>query len=230
MVTLDESGKALVFSPDASNQEDISLTLTIPRVVRTTEKQDFVKMLNGMLWTAARTDHHSGPTHKLPIIRIFDLFASRSVGRSILPTEHVGPVTSATMLPSQPGMVYVGHEEGFISMWELNTEDGYPRCVEVMKVSASDILSLEGVSDRLWAGSRNGVISAYDVSQRPWLVTNCWNAHPGVPVMKLMVNHFAITKVGRLCVASIGRDEQLRLWDGLLGWDWVGEFFPSLLF
>ena len=230
MVSLDESGKALIFSPDASNQEDISLALTVPRVVRTTEKQDFVKMLDGKLWTAARADHHSALSHKLPIIRVFDLFNSASTGRSLLPTEHVGPVTSATMLPSQPGLVYVGHEEGFISMWELNTEDGYPRCVEIMKVSVSDVLSLEGVSNRLWAGSRNGMISAYDVSQKPWLVTNCWNAHPGVPVMKLMVNHYAITKVGRLCVASIGRDEQLRLWDGLLGWDWVGEFpsFASL--
>ena len=230
MVTLDESGKALIFSPDVSNQEDISLALTVPRVVRTTEKQDFVKMLDGKLWTAARADFHNASSQKLPIIRVFDLFNSSSnTGRSLLPTEHVGPVTSATMLPSQPGMVYLGHEEGFISMWELKTEDGYPRCVEVMRVSVSDVLSLEGVSNRLWAGSRNGMISAYDVSQKPWLVTNCWNAHPGVPVMKLMVNHYAITKVGRLCVASIGRDEQLRLWDGLLGWDWVGEFFRLLL-
>ena len=232
MVSLDESGKALVFSPDVSNEEDISLALTVPRVVRTTEKHDFVKMLDGKLWTAARAEHHHSGlmphhghlTQKLPIIRVFDLFNPASTGRSLLPTEHVGPVTSAAVLPSQPGMVYVGHEEGFISMWELDTEDGYPRCVEVMKVSASDVLSLEGVSDRLWAGSRNGMISAYEVSQKPWVVTNCWNAHPGVPVMKLMVNHYAITKVGRLCVASIGRDEQLRLWDGLLGWDWVGKF------
>jgi hypothetical protein len=61
-------------------------------------------------------------------------------------------------------------------------------------------------------------------------VTNSWNAHPGFPVMKLMVNHYAITKVGKLCVASIGGDDQLRLWDGLLTWDWVGEFpsFASL--
>ncbi|KAF8812626.1 DNase I-like protein [Phlegmacium glaucopus] len=178
MVTLDESGKALIFSPDVSNQEDISLALTVPRVVRTTEKQDFVKMLDGKLWTSARAEHHGHLTQKLPIIRVFDLFNPASTGRSLLPTEHVGPVTSATILPSQPGMVYVGHEEGFISMWELDTEDGYPRCVEIMKVAVSDVLSLEGVSNRLWAGSRNGMIAAYDVSQKPWLVTNCWNAHP----------------------------------------------------
>jgi WD40 repeat protein len=224
MVAVDESGKAFIFSPDPSNQEDISLTITIPRVVRTTEKQDFVKILDGKLWTAARADHHGALAHKLPIIRVFDIFNSACTGRSLFSTEHVGPLTSATILPSQPRMVYVGHEEGFISIWELDTEDGYPRCVEVMKISASDISSLEGVSNRLWAGSTNGMILAYDVSQKPWIVTNCWNAHPGVPVTKLMINHYAITKVGRLCVASIGRDEQLRLWDGLFGWDWVGKF------
>ena len=112
-------------------------------------------------------------------------------------------------------------------MWELNTENGY-RCVEVLKVSASDILSLEGVSNRLWAGNGNGTISAYDVSQKPWLVTNCWNAHSGFPVMKLMINHHAITKAGKLCVASIGGDEQLRLWDGLLAGVGIGlvSFHP----
>jgi hypothetical protein len=231
MISLDESGKTLVFSPDPDNQEDITLSLTMPRVIRTTEKQDFVKMLDGKLWTAARQEHH-GAGQRLPTIRIYDVFNPASTGRSVLPIEHVGPVRSATIIPSQPRTVYVGHEEGFISIWELDTDDGFPRCVEVMKVSASDVLSLEGVNDRLWAGSRNGMISAYDVSQRPWLVTNSWIAHPGLPVKDLIVNHYAITKVGRLCVASVGRDEQLRLWDGLLGFDWVGAYFcliPLLL-
>ena len=47
-------------------------------------------------------------------------------------------------------------------------EDAYPRCVEVMRVS---VLSLEGVSNRLWAGSRNGMISAYH--QALVGITNC---------------------------------------------------------
>lgn len=225
MVVLDETGKALIYSPDPANQEDISLLTTIPRVTRTTEKQDFVKLLDGKLWTAARLERQgSVPSQKLPVIRIFDVFNPANTGRSLLPSEHVGPVTSATVIPSHPGLVYMGHEEGYISIWQLETDDGHPLCVEVTKVSTSDILSLEGVNDRLWAGSRNGMISAYDVSQKPWLVTNCWNAHPGLPVMKLMINHFAIVNTERLCVASIGRDEQLKLWDGLLGSDWVGRY------
>lgn len=208
MITLDDSGKVLIFSPDPDTQENISLQSTTPRVMRTTDKQDFAKMLDGKLWTAARTEHHGiGQGQRMPIIRVYDVFNPANTGRSLLPSEHVGPVTSATMLPSHPRMVFVGHEEGYISMWELDTEDGYPQCVEVMKVSTSDVLSLEGVNNLLWAGSRNGMISAYDISQKPWVVTNCWNAHPGLPVMKLMVNHFAIVNIGKLCVASVGRDE-----------------------
>ncbi|PPQ74266.1 hypothetical protein CVT24_001189 [Panaeolus cyanescens] len=224
MISLDESGKTLIFSPDADNPEDIQLQSTIPRVMRTTDKQDFVKMIDGKLWAAARVEHQgSAPSQRLPVIRIYDLFNPATTGRSLLPTEHVGAVTSAAIIPSQPGFVYIGHEEGYVSIWELDTDDGYPRCVEVMKVSMSDVLSLEGVNDRLWAGSRNGMISAYDVSVKPWLVTNCWNAHPNLPVLKMLVNHYAIMKVGRLCVASIGRDENIRLWDGLLGLDWIDK-------
>ena len=28
-----------------------------------------------------------------------------------------------------------------------------------------------------------------------------------------------------MCVASVGRDEHVRLWDGLLGFDWIGSYF-----
>jgi hypothetical protein len=129
----------------------------------------------------------------------------------------VGAVTSATIIPLQPNYVYIGHEEGYVV-----GSDGFPRCVEVMKVSTSDVLCLEGVNDRLWAGGRSGLISVYDTTQKPWVVTNCWNAHDGLPVMKLAVDVMGIEKTGRLCMLSVGRDQVVRLWDGLLGLDWVG--------
>lgn len=228
MITVDDAGKVLIFAPDSDGGEDVSLSYTQPRVVRIADKQDFVKMLGGKLWASARGDSHgAGTTAKTPIIRVYDILAPGSTGKSVLPAEHVGPVISATILPSQPGFVYMGHEEGYITLWALETEDGYPKCVEVMKVSTSDVLSLEGVNDRLWAGSRNGMISAYDVTYRPWVVTNSWNAHPGLPVLRLMVDQYGIERAGRMCVASVGRDEQLKLWDGLLGLDWIGKLSPS---
>ncbi|KAK0490255.1 Endonuclease/exonuclease/phosphatase [Armillaria novae-zelandiae] len=223
MISIDEAGKVLVFTPD-SEDEDIKLSHTQPRVVRITEKVDFAKLMSGMLWTASRSDKAGAKTPaKTPIIRVYDIFTPGCVGRTVLPTEHVGPVTSAAVLPSDPDRAYVGHEEGYITIWALNTEDRYPKCVEVMKVSMSDILCLEGVNNRLWAGSRSGTISAYDVVQRPWVVTNCWNPHPGMPVMKLQVDPLGLEYTGRLCVLSVSRDELLRLWDGLLSYDWIDQ-------
>ena len=231
MVTLDEGGKALVFQ---EGEGGVSLTGTQQRVVRITEKQDFVRMLGGKLWTAARADSQSGvgggASTRLPIIRVYDVFVPGSTGRSVVPTEHVGAVTSAAVVPSQPGKVFIGHEEGYVSVWAAEgTEDGYPKCLEVVKVSTSDVLCLEGVNDRLWAGSRNGMISAYEVAARPWVVTNSWNAHPGLPVLKLAVDVFGVDG-GRLNVVSVGRDETLRFWDGLLASDWIGKFSYFILF
>jgi len=57
---------------------------------------------------------------------------------------------SAAVVPSQSGKVYVGHEEGHLSIWDVEgTEDGYPRYLKVVKVSTSDVLCVEGVNDRL---------------------------------------------------------------------------------
>jgi hypothetical protein len=230
MVTLDDSGKVLIWAPESAHGDDVDLTRTQPRGVRIAEKQDFVKMVGGKLWTAARGDQvvvngttSSTGTMKVPVLRVYDLFKLGSVVKTVMPTEHVGAVTSATIIPSQPDQVYIGHEEGYVSVWLLAADNGFPRCEEVMKVSTSDVLCLEGVNDRLWAGGRSGMISAYDTTQKPWVVTNCWNAHPGLPVVKLGADAMGIEKTGRLCVLSIGRDEMVRFWDGLLGLDWVGE-------
>jgi len=143
--------------------------------------------------------------------------------RSVLPTEHLGAVTSGTILPSQPENVFIGHEGGHVSIWNRATDDGIPVCVEVIKISTSDVMSLEGVNNRLWAGARNGMISAYDVVPRPWMVTNRWQAHGKLPVLRLSVDTWSIEKLHRLTVYSIGRDERMRFWDGLLGMDWVEQ-------
>ncbi|KAJ7476908.1 Endonuclease/exonuclease/phosphatase [Mycena galericulata] len=216
MVTLDEGGKTLLFAP-GEDGADIQLAFTPPRVARIAEKQDFAQMIGGKLWTATRAELH---TARIQTLRVFDLFVPGAPGRALVPLEPLGAITSATMLPSHPGMVYVGHEAGSVSLWALEG-DGWPRCVEVVRVSTSDVLCLVGVNNRLWAGGRNGMISAYDVSVKPWLVTNCWMAHPKLPVNELAVDHYGIEKTGRLCVFSVGRDEQVRLWDGLLASDWV---------
>ncbi|KAJ7983108.1 Endonuclease/exonuclease/phosphatase [Mycena polygramma] len=217
MVTLDDAGKTLLFAPSGDDAADIDLAFTPPRVARITEKQDFAQMVGGKLWTATRAELHGA---RMQTIRVFDLFVPGAPGRAVVPLEPVGAITDATMLPSNPGIVYLGHEAGSVSLWTLE-DDGWPRCIEVVRVSTSDVLCVEGVNNRLWAGARSGMISAYDVSVKPWVVTNCWMAHQKLPVNQLAVDHYGIEKTGRLCVVSVGRDEQVKLWDGLLASDWV---------
>ena len=227
MVTMDDAGKVLVFAPEADSADDVHLVYTPARVVRIADKQEFARLLGGQLWTSTRDPSGGGTvasTSRGPIVRVYDVFNPKSTGRSLLPTEHLGAVTSGTILPSQPDKVYLGHEGGHVSVWTLVTKDGLPACEEVIKVSTSDVLSLEGVNDRLWAGGRIGTVTAYDVVQRPWVATNSWQAHTKLPVLRLVVDTWSIEKLGRLTVYSIGRDERLRFWDGLLGTQWVGEY------
>ncbi|KAG1741308.1 hypothetical protein EDB19DRAFT_1973184 [Suillus lakei] len=169
-------------------------------------KQEFVKLLGGLLWTRVRSDTNgSGPT-TVPIIRIYDVFTQGSIARilSVLPNtpHHIGTVTSGMLLQSHTGFAYLGHEGGFISIWNLASG---PEC--------TDVLSLEGVGMRLWAGGRTGVICPYDVLSRPWVVTNAWNAHSGLPVMRIFMDPWLIEK-----------EEKLRVANEVLGWaigDWL---------
>lgn len=179
--------------------------------------------------------HHGQPSQKslkIPVLRYFDLF-SNSPQRSLLPSEHVGPVTALGTVPAYPSTLFVGHESGYVSIWDLQCpqEGGiYPKCDAVFKIGPSDVLSMEGVNDRLWIGLRNGNISVYDVSERPWIVTNSWLAHKG-PVHEIKVDVAGLVRDmksggGRLGVMSVGRESDLRMWDGLLEVDWIGTCLP----
>jgi hypothetical protein len=220
MVTMDAAGKVLIWAPEGGDLRLGPSAGTQPRVVRVQEKQDFVGLLGGWLWTSARAD---GVAPGGPTVRAYDLFAAGAPGPRALSTpEPVGAVTAGTELASHPGHVYLAHEGGCVSIWAMPSgTSAPPTCVEVMRVSTSDVLSLAGVHDRLWAGSRGGGIAAYDVSARPWLVTRAWAAHGTLPVLRLAVDAFSVERCGALCVVSVGRDERVRVWDGLLGHEWI---------
>ncbi len=66
MILLDESGKTLIFSPSPVNIEYVSLFTTTPRVMGTTDRQDFVKVIVGKLWIAARPEHHDASSAPPP--------------------------------------------------------------------------------------------------------------------------------------------------------------------
>jgi len=54
-------------------------------------------------------------------------------------------------------------------------------------------------------------------------MTNSWVAHENVPATHLSVDPWSIELVGKLCVVSVGRDEKMRFWDGLLAVSWIGR-------
>ncbi|KAH9999523.1 DNase I-like protein [Russula vinacea] len=210
-----------IWMPAAAG-EDLHLASAQVRNSRISDRQVFVEMLAGKLWTSAR--EATAPGARGPAVRIYDILTPGSATRSVLPTEHVGTVTSGTILPSHPNHVYLGHEGGFVTIWSTATSDGVPVCEEVMRISNSDVLCLAGINDRLWVGGRNGTIAVYSVESRPWILTNNWVAHWNnqsvLPLQKIAVDPYSIDKIGRLCVYSVGRDDHVKCWDGLLGADW----------
>ena len=180
VITLDEGGKMHVYEVPLSDVEDKQAGVRLSRSLRVSERFTFARMICGKLWTAtapttrSTTNAASAPS-KGATIRVYEPCAAGSMppGKTLFTTEWTGSVTAATILPLHPETVYLGHEGGYISIW--SSEEMV--CQQVIKISASDILALEGVGERLWAGNRKGQICVYDVAQKPWVATNVWMAH-----------------------------------------------------
>ena len=180
VITLDEGGKMHVYEVPLSDVEDTQAGVRLSRSLRVSERFTFARMICGKLWTAtapttrSTTNAASAPSRGATI-RVYEPCAAGSMppGKTLFTTEWTGSVTAATILPLHPETVYLGHEGGYISVW--SSEEMV--CQQVIKISASDILALEGVGERLWAGNRKGQICVYDVAQKPWVATNVWMAH-----------------------------------------------------
>lgn len=177
ILTLDEAGKLLVYEVPGSQEKDSNTAPVLIRTQRISERSTFARLIQGKLWTATAPQSRSTTTtaSKGATIRVYEPCAHNPPpARTLFTTEWTGAVTSATIIPFAPETVYLGHEGGFVSVW--SSEDMV--CQQVIKISASDILALEGCGERLWAGNRKGQIWVYDVSQKPWQASNIWMAHP----------------------------------------------------
>jgi endonuclease/exonuclease/phosphatase family metal-dependent hydrolase len=76
------------------------------------------------------------------------------------------------------------------------------------------------VGDYLWAAYKTGMIYVYDVSTNPWTVKKDWQAHKS-PVCGLLLDPSSVWTLNRLQVTSLGTDNFIRLWDGMLEEDWL---------
>jgi hypothetical protein len=179
VLTLDESGKAFVYSPNESNAYNInSPALTL----RIADRQTHIALLGRYLWACSAGSHASSSTttrgSRAPTIRVYDPFGPAAASSSgvrvlIVPDTISGAVTASAIIPSRPSEVYLGHEGGQISIWDRETFT----CIKVLKIATSAVVCLIGVGSRLWAGSRSGKIHVYSVETTPWTVTSLWMAH-----------------------------------------------------
>ncbi|GAA5986711.1 hypothetical protein JCM11641_007746 [Rhodosporidiobolus odoratus] len=230
MVTIDDMGKVLYWgtsrAPDGSERAP-ELSAGPHKAQRMTgEKQTWAAMIGDELWAS------SGPTTKpgssavlmrSPQIRVYDPSSAKEGAFSVLPRPvvtpesagHIGAVTCHAIVPHQDHLVYLGHDNGYISVWDRAS---YAYLL-VQRISPYSISALCGVRKYLWAGFRTGVVQVLDVSSEPWVVNKAWKAHKD-PVIRLTVDPASLWKDETLQVASASHNE-VCLWDGFLRDDWL---------
>ena len=208
MLTLDDSGKCQYF-PEADDGR-AALLGGPSRQQRVPDKQTFAALVGEELWTSSGPVTKQGSTAvsmRSPQIRAFDPTGVRPF--SLLPRPLVTPesagiigaVTASAIVPSQPNLVFLGHDNGYVSVWDRTTYT----CTLVQRLSPYSISALVGVKRYLWAGYRTGSIYVYDVDKEPWTVLKAWKAHKD-PVISLVVDPSALWTVSCYILFSLQSD------------------------
>ncbi|KAF1986524.1 DNase I-like protein [Aulographum hederae CBS 113979] len=206
MWSLDDDGKLHVWPPDEKGEPNLAQT---PHSFRVPKGHTFSLLAGSHLWLAIGKD-----------IRIFHYEPSGNsftqVLQILLAQPNVGEVTSGTTISSQPDRVYFGHIDGKVTIYSRKDYS----CLGVVNVSLYRISSLVGVGDYLWAAYNTGMIYVYDTKCKPWVVKKDWKAHEAT-IAGVQVDRSSIWKMDRLQVASLGTDNIVRLWDGMMKDDWL---------
>lgn len=207
MWTLDDDGTLLIWAPDRTGLPNLQSS---PLVRKINKGHSFSLIIQDNLWLAAGKE-----------IRIFrpnsNDEAAFSVSKQPLCQPGVGEVTSGAVVSDQLHCVYFAHTDGKVTAY--STADF--TCLGVFNVSVYKINTLVGAGSYLWAGYNSGMIAVYDTRTQPWTAKKEWQAHSH-PVTNILVDRSSVWKSGILRVASIGLDNLVRLWDGMLKVDWLG--------
>ncbi|KAI1342220.1 Endonuclease/exonuclease/phosphatase [Xylariaceae sp. FL0016] len=208
MWTLDDGGTLHVWGPAPDGLPSLHHN-TPHQTYRLPRGHTFSMMVGGELWHAAGKE-----------IRVF---APTVSGRNQvqvllrpLVAEGAGEVTAGTLLKSQPGKVFFGHVDGKVSIYSQQNF----ACLGIVNVSNYKINSLAGIGSYLWAAYNTGRICVYDVSTNPWVVKKDWQAHKE-PIIKMIADPSSSYQLDRLQVMSLGADNHIRSWDGLLQDDFL---------
>jgi hypothetical protein len=207
MWTLDDGGTLHLWAPDETGEPSLSNPYATFRVPK---GHTFSMVVGNELWHAAGKD-----------IRIFllsmDGNASFQLLQRPLSQPNAGDVTSGTTLSTQPDRIYFGHVDGKVSIYSTVDQS----CLGLVNISVYKITSLAGIGGNLWAGFSTGMIYVYDTTSDPWMIKKDWRAHHD-PIISLVADKSSLYYLDRAQVISLGQDNMLRVWDGLLQDDWMG--------
>lgn len=212
MWSLDDEGKVHIWPPDDTGSPTLQQT---PWAYRIRPGHTFSMISGSQLWVAYARE-----------LRVYKRTGDGNYFQELtqggLSQLNVGDVTSGAILSSQPDRVYFGHNDGKVTIY---AKKGF-ECLGVVNVSLYRISSLVGVGDYLWAGYSTGMVYVYDLSSTPWKVKKDWQAHEKV-IFGILADRTSIWKLDRLQVATLGSDNILRIWDGMMKDDWQGMCIRS---
>ncbi|EME43470.1 hypothetical protein DOTSEDRAFT_89316 [Dothistroma septosporum NZE10] len=204
--TMDDGGDLYVWRPDDNGMPSLDSQSNNWRVPK---NQSFAMATGRQLWIAAGRD-----------IRVYypsvQSDTDFQVLKSPLNQPSAGDITCGATLDGKQDLVYFGHSDGKVSVYNRKNYN----CQAVLNISLYKISSLTGVGDYLWAGYSTGMAYVYDTSTNPWTVKKDWKAHEK-PILSIQADPSAMWKMGRLNVVTLGTDQLLRIWDGMLEDDWV---------
>ncbi|KAJ9629750.1 hypothetical protein H2203_002131 [Taxawa tesnikishii (nom. ined.)] len=194
--SLDDDGKLHVWPPGPNGIPSLEET---PNAFRVPKGHSFSVQCGNQLWVATGKD-----------VRVFQPSAATETAFQLLQRPlsqpNAGDVTSGATITSKPDLIYFGHADGKVSIY--NKRDY--TCQGVINVSVYKISAMAGVGDDLWAGYNTGMAYVYDISNTPWRVKKDWKAHDN-PYLE------AGSSAGHL----LGTDNMIRIWDGMLREDWL---------
>ncbi|KAJ3142927.1 hypothetical protein HDU90_002799 [Geranomyces variabilis] len=210
MWTIDDAGSLKVWSEDADRKR--VMLQQRPRGVRVAAKQTIAFVAGANLWSAAGKIievHRPGEDVASCFQQRFDLSVTVGVGN-----------VSCFASTRQGNTIFSGHDDGKILVWDAIA------LVKKRIVNAGmyPVTSLLGLGDRyLWAGHSTGKIHIYDVEHIDghWSALKEFQAYHSASVDELVMDERSVFLSGRLQVASLSYNGQIRIWDGFLSRDWL---------
>jgi hypothetical protein len=204
--TLDDSGDLNVWKPDHKGIPSLDSQYVSWRVPK---GHGFAIACGPQLWIAHGKE-----------LRVFSPGARQDsefhVTRSPLMQPGAGDITCGAIIDGHSNLVYFGHTDGKVSIYDRRDFS----CSAVVTASLYRIISLSGAGDYLWAGFSTGMAYVYDTKTTPWTVKKDWQAHDK-QICSIVSDPSGVWKMGRLVVTTLGLDNQVKIWDGILEDDWL---------